>query len=310
MMPLSELFMASSFLTKNSQTLITGDQRQMPPVQKYDWKEEDRRTITETIPFLSTLDYFRFLRGETVDSIEENTEIESPDATIPMTRLQKTYRCHTDVADFLRRWVYAQDGIDYHSEETTLLKSQTPTTEGITKATQNDSAITVILHNDEKSRQSNLSEAYISSVLSEVFPEDNSIGLVTPHNAQKGLLNSMCSGIDIDTVERFQGGEKDAMIVSATVSDPDYIEAEEDFIMNPNRLNVALSRMKKRLIIIAPKTLFEMIPKDIEMYDNSTIWKGLYNEVCTNEQQVWKGSIDEFTGKETDLDTSLEIFTK
>jgi len=53
------------------------------------------------------------------------------------------------------------------------------------------------------------------------------IGVITPHNAQKGLLKNMlsegCENARVDTVERYQGGEADFIIISSTVSDPDYV---------------------------------------------------------------------------------------
>lgn len=51
----------------------------------------------------------------------------------------------------------------------------------------------------------------------------------------------------IDTVERFQGGERDIIIVSATASDPDYVLAEADFLLSLNRLNVALWRAREEV---------------------------------------------------------------
>lgn len=310
MMPLPEFFMVGAFASKRSQLLIAGDHRQMPPVQSHDWKEETRRTIEETIPYLSVLNYYRFLRGDTVDSISENAQVESPEVPIPMAQLEETYRCHEDVADFLSEWMYKKDGIDYISDETDLIPSVSVDSgiKGVKAALDADAPLTVIVHQDTKSRQSNIVEAQISKALSENVPKSESVGMVTPHNAQKGLLNSMCSNVQVDTVERFQGGQRDMMIVNATVSDPDYIEAEEDFILNPNRLNVAISRMKKKLVVVVPQSLFEMIPSDVDSYENASIWKGLYREACS-DAPVWDGTLDEFTGGAfTEGETEVAVY--
>lgn len=314
MLPLWQLFMVSAFWDSGGQVLLTGDQRQMPPVQSHEWEDENRRIIDEYVPYLSSLNYFRFLRGETVRRISDR-DIESPEVTIPMTRLERTYRCHEDVSEFLREWVYAQDGIEYKSDQTETISDpddSIPT--GLGAALDPDEPISLLLHNDMSSQQSNFAEANLVKHIIENTPENESIGVVVPHNAQKGLVSAMCeTHADVDTVERFQGGQKDVIILSATVSDPDFLQQESDFILNPNRLNVALSRMKKKLIVVAPKTLFQLLPKDVDEYDDSIIWKGLYSDVDANGQPRWSDTIPEFANIDLDgpaADVTVDVYDK
>lgn len=308
MKPLTQLFTSGAFMTDKSQVLIVGDHRQMSPVHKHDWSNEDRRTITETLPYLSTLDFFRFLRGETVEGIED-AEVSQPSADIPMVRLSETYRCHRDVADFLRRWVYQKDNIDYQSSQTATISPPSGATKGINTALSADSPLTVIVHDDEKSKQSSYPEALMTKHLVEGLDASETTGVVTPHNAQKGLLKSMVdTRAKIDTVERFQGGQRDVMFLSSTVSDPDFLDVESDFLLNPNRLTVALSRMKKKLVVIVPKSLFRLMPDDIDEYEDAVIWKGLYEQVCTSPAS-WTGTLSEFTGEAVEDDIAVEVFS-
>jgi len=112
--------------------------------------------------------------------------------------------------------------------------------------------------------------------------------------------------VDVDTVERFQGGERDVIIMTATVSDPDYIAAESDFLLDLNRLNVAMSRMKKKLIVLVSESIPEHIPLDIESYDQALLWKGLAEDSDLADDTVppvWKDSVPAFTGlSETEFD--------
>lgn len=312
MLPLPQFLLAGAFVTEDSQLLIGGDQRQMPPVQKHDWDLEDRRTVEQVAPFLSTLDYFRLLRGDAVDGVEDEVIEQSPNADIPIARLKETYRCHTTVAAFLRKWVYSQDDIDYQSDRTYTIPAAQGDTPGLDAAIDNERPLTLILHDDAASQQSNISEAKMAQKLVENLPDSETLGIVTPHNSQKGLLSAMCDPrAHVDTVERFQGGQRDCMMLSATVSDPDYLDAESDFILNPNRLNVALSRMKKKLIVIAPKTLFNVLPGDTDAYDDSTIWKGLYRECGADGDAEWSGSLAEFTGDDRDGDdVTVSVYSK
>src|SRR5699024_56760 len=75
------------------------------------------------------------------------------------------------------------------------------------------------------------------------------IGIVTPHSAQRALvvreLREIFRGdppdlIDsaVDTVEKFQGGQRHTIIVTFGVGDADLIMGEEAFLMQLERTNV------------------------------------------------------------------------
>ena len=55
--------------------------------------------------------------------------------------------------------------------------------------------------------------------------------------------------IEVDTVERFQGREKDAMLVSLVARE------WSDFVMDRRRLNVTLTRARSKVIVFGPKEL-------------------------------------------------------
>ncbi|PUA33639.1 MAG: hypothetical protein B7O98_04295 [Zestosphaera tikiterensis] len=77
-----------------------------------------------------------------------------------------------------------------------------------------------------------------------VKPEE--VGVITPYKAQRNYLRKLINvrDIEIKTVDGFQGREKDVIVFSLT--------AMEDFkfVSNPNRLNVALTRPKYKLIVV------------------------------------------------------------
>jgi superfamily I DNA and/or RNA helicase len=87
------------------------------------------------------------------------------------------------------------------------------------------------------------------------------LGIVVPHRAQKALLAARMPELAgaIDTVERFQGGERELIIVSATVSDREYAQSESSFLLDPRRLTVAISRPKRKLIILASRTVLRRV---------------------------------------------------
>ncbi len=73
------------------------------------------------------------------------------------------------------------------------------------------------------------------------------IGVITPYRAQVKALRELNTEVEIDTVDAFQGREKDMIIISFVRSN------ERDsigFLSDIRRLNVAISRARKKLILI------------------------------------------------------------
>ncbi|CAO1439308.1 unnamed protein product [Diamesa serratosioi] len=85
-----------------------------------------------------------------------------------------------------------------------------------------------------------------------VSPMD--IGIVCPYNAQRTKLKELIgNGIEIGTVEYYQGREKKIIIFSAVRSQTPTL----GFLRNEKRLNVALTRAKSLLIVMGnPETLY------------------------------------------------------
>ena len=98
------------------------------------------------------------------------------------------------------------------------------------------------------------------------------VGVVTPHRAQRALvireLEQLFPGENdfindaVDTVERFQGGERHTIIVTFGIGDTDVISGEQVFLMQLERTNVAVSRAMAICIVIMPKSLATYIPED------------------------------------------------
>jgi DNA replication ATP-dependent helicase Dna2 len=93
-----------------------------------------------------------------------------------------------------------------------------------------------------------------------LMPEE--IGVVVPFRAQAARIRrglrfdrfkrfpGLLEGLAVDTVERFQGQERKAMIVSFCSSDPLFMESLRDFLIFPQRLNVAVTRAKTKVILL------------------------------------------------------------
>jgi DNA replication ATP-dependent helicase Dna2 len=106
--------------------------------------------------------------------------------------------------------------------------------------------------------RSNATEARVVVDLVHSFTHNHgisptSIGVVSPFRAQVVLLRQMLNGanVTVDTVERFQGGERDIMILSFVRS------RGTGFVFDDRRLNVAITRARRKLVLVAHPELFQ-----------------------------------------------------
>jgi ATP-dependent RNA/DNA helicase IGHMBP2 len=76
------------------------------------------------------------------------------------------------------------------------------------------------------------------------------IAVIAPYDAQVQLLRQRLAGlpdVEVDTVDGFQGREKEAIVVSLTRSND---AGELGFLADIRRMNVALTRARKKLVVV------------------------------------------------------------
>lgn len=81
--------------------------------------------------------------------------------------------------------------------------------------------------------------------------------VVAPYNTQVFDLAAGVPGANIGTVDKFQGQQAPIVIYSMTTSSPEDAPRGMEFLYSLNRLNVATSRAKAMIIIVACPRLFE-----------------------------------------------------
>lgn len=115
------------------------------------------------------------------------------------------------------------------------------------------------------------------------------LAIVAPFRAQVRMIRSAlqrrrireADEITVDTVERIQGQEREVVIVSLAVGDPDTLKARASFFFSTNRLNVALSRARTKFVLVASRGAFEALPRDPESLRAASAFKRLFKALPT-----------------------------
>jgi uncharacterized protein len=82
--------------------------------------------------------------------------------------------------------------------------------------------------------------------------------IVSPYNSQVNrIAERLGPGAHVGTVDKFQGQEAPVVIYSMATSRPEDAPRGMEFLYSPNRLNVATSRARCAVILVASPHLFQ-----------------------------------------------------
>ena len=249
--------------------ILIGDHKQLPAVVQQD----DTEVLVE---------------DETVKAIHLNSCANSLFERLILTEraagrtdfigtLHKQGRMHPDIADFANRKFYAREQLECvplaHQLEQTLAYNETSEdeTDDILKAHR------MIFIPSKPCRQLNISEKVnteeariITDLLRRLyrqlgknFDPQKSVGVIVPYRNQIAMIRKEIEKlgipeleeISIDTVERYQGSQRDIILYSFTIQSRyqlDFLTANtfyEDGQPIDRKLNVAITRARKQLIL-------------------------------------------------------------
>lgn len=89
--------------------------------------------------------------------------------------------------------------------------------------------------------------------------------VVAPYNMQvRCLREALPAGVEVGTVDRFQGREAPVVFFSMTSSSGDEVPRGLEFLFNRNRFNVALSRAKCLSVVVCSPRLLEARCRSVE----------------------------------------------
>jgi predicted DNA helicase len=173
-------------------------------------------------------------------------------------RLEVQYRMHESIMEFSSREFYegslrADDSVRRHRLADLPGVAETPLTAAPVHFFDTAGAgWDEELEPDGESRrnrgEAEFTAARVEELLAAGLPP-RAIGVITPYAAQVRLLRDMLlvEGLEIDSVDGFQGREKEAIVISLVRSN---VQGEIGFLADERRMNVALTRARRGLYVI------------------------------------------------------------
>ncbi|MFO1434180.1 MAG: AAA domain-containing protein [Candidatus Competibacteraceae bacterium] len=160
---------------------------------------------------------------------------------------------------------------------------------------------TVLSHRASCCRQA----AYDGSRFDEKAFWTEVIGIVTPHRAQRAAVVNLLQQallpadmpanlIDdaVDTVERFQGSERELILISFGLGDPDLIQREEEFLFQKERINVAITRARAKVVLFVTRDLAYHLPESPMIIEASKAIKNFVYRHARHEDPAVAVTVD------------------
>lgn len=227
-----------------SSVCLFGDSRQMPPIFRPELEENELS--------ISILDYC-------ANSVEN----------IPTTVLHKTYRMDDEICSYVSKHFYEPyniklESVGYNKNKRMILDCSEEPDERMEQLFGKDAESIVTLNVSkevfwkEKNNEEALFAAQVAAVAMNHGVDKDDIAVITPFRKQVNEIRSSFRYLRwspeetplVDTVERLQGQDVRLIILSFAVTDEAYYDKMETFLLNPNRINVMISRAKEKVIIL------------------------------------------------------------
>ncbi len=268
-MVLGQGLMALAAMAPRCRVIVAGDDRQLPPVRSARGMVIDGREIGGSL--------YAFLKASNAPeyALDETFRLNRPLTVYPERRFyaggyrsavpDRTIQLAEDWSRGLQDW------------ERVVLDPRFPTV--------------ILVHDGPSAATESPFEVGVGARLADLFgmllrdPSglpyrpaafwSEAFALVSPHRAQNAALRRRLgsSAVEpfVETVDKIQGRERDVVVLTYAVSDPEFALAEADFIFSPERLNVAITRARSKLVVVVARKLLDLLPPRQETLDKSEV---------------------------------------
>ncbi|XWS56828.1 hypothetical protein CRYUN_Cryun09bG0119000 [Craigia yunnanensis] len=125
-------------------------------------------------------------------------------------------------------------------------------------------------------------EAYIIAEITDGLVnngiEGKDIGIITPCNSQANIIRHACiASVETHTIDKYQGRDKDCILLSFVRSNENPRNCTSSLLADWHRINVALTRAKKKLIMVGSCRTLAKVPMLKLLIDKVDEQSGILN---------------------------------
>ena len=245
--------------------ILVGDEKQLPPLVLS--KEAGAQGLSSSL--------FSQLKR-----LDEEATRENPQEVSACVPLRVQYRMHETISSFASRTFYRGQLRAHYAVARRRLNLQRPLPGRVHESASILQALRADLPmvfldvcgaptSRTEVKMSNAEARAVREVIAGLLArgvQEDEIGVIAPYRAQVANLRRHLfsddadsgwsalpveTSLSIDTVDRFQGGERPVIIISfATTAAPPAGSQLRDHLTNPHRLNVALTRAQRKMILV------------------------------------------------------------
>lgn len=267
-MVVSQGLISLAGLNQKARVLVAGDDRQLPPIREVVERQVEGRSIGGSL--------YTFMK----------------DAKAPEYALTETYRMNQPLTDFVSEHFYDMSLSPHAINGVRRTPLRESWGEGLKdwehRVLDPDAPCIVLVHDGPPYGTHNPFEVALTTHLADLLRQnlliegqtpgiqdfwEKGLAVISPHRNQnnelrRALENAGLSGERVvETVDRIQGREREAIIASYTVSDSEFALAEANFIFSAERFNVTATRARTKFILIISRALLETLPQNEATFD-------------------------------------------
>jgi DNA replication ATP-dependent helicase Dna2 len=260
-----EALVALSSLRRGGRVILAGDDRQLPPILRGRYPEE------ETL-FGSAFAHFAAGYGRRM--LRESRRMNEPLSDFP----RRIFYPGLYSADPDARLCFAApheplgDDLDTVLWETCFRPEQPVvllTYGGVRATARNPFEAEIAARIAVLARRTLVDPATGGAYPAEAF-RSHALAIIAPHRAQNAAILGELTARGwarrdlpvVDTVERMQGNEREMIVVSYGVADREYAEREAEFLLHPHRFNVSVTRARNKLVVLLSDDVLRAVPRD------------------------------------------------
>lgn len=220
--------------------VIVGDEKQLPQITDSGTEKRIKTCLTNHV--------YNYFKHNILSSV-----IELYGNKLERTILREHYRCHPVIIGYCNQKYYNDQLIPFTSRELSsvpMLIYETAEGNHMRKVTEGNA-------------KGNYNQRELEVTVEEVLKANGNIdkfehiGFITPFRLQADKAGELLNEkVESDTVHKYQGREKEVMIMSTVLDNKRSGYMGMRFVDDPKLINVAVSRAVKQFILVTNRELF------------------------------------------------------